>query len=96
MRFEIARARTLYAESSPGIALLAPNARRCAAACAIGYAGILGAIEAMDYDTFTTRARLGPVARAAVLLNAWRMPVGDNSSPQAAPPDHGAPQVLSA
>ncbi len=74
MRFEIDRARMLYAQAMPGIALLAPDARRCAAACAIGYAGILGAIEANGFDTFSTRARLGTLARATVLWNAWRFP----------------------
>ena len=75
MRFQIARARALYAEASPGIALLAPDARRCAAACAKGYAGILDAIEAIGYDTFVARARLGSRARARVLWNAWRRPI---------------------
>ena len=79
MRVEIARARALYAAATPGIALLTADSRRCAAACAIGYAGILGAIEGIGYDTFRTRARLGPVARAGVLWQAWRTP------PQAAP-----------
>ena len=75
MRFEIARARGLYARAMPGIALLSPDARRCAAACAIGYARILDAIEANDFDTFSVRARLGTVARVAVLWNAWRTPL---------------------
>ena len=77
MQFEIGRARTLYAQAMPGIALLAPDARRCAMACAVGYARILGAIEANGFDTFTVRARVGPVARAAVLWSAWRTPLGD-------------------
>ena len=76
MQFEIARARSLYASAMPGIALLAPDARRCAMACAVGYASILAAIEANGFDTFTVRARVGTVARAAVLWNAWRTPLG--------------------
>ena len=74
MAFEIARARTLYDAAMPGIALLAPDARPCATACAVGYAGILTAIESIDYDTFSTRARLGTIARANVLWSAWRTP----------------------
>jgi phytoene/squalene synthetase len=42
-----------------GLALLAPDAARCAAACAIGYAGILGALERIGYDAINQRARLG-------------------------------------
>lgn len=72
MRFEIARARALYDDAMPGIALLAADARRCAMACAVGYAGILGAIERNGYDTFATRARLGTVARATVLWCSLR------------------------
>jgi phytoene synthase len=71
---QIRRARALYAEAMPGIALLAPDARRCATACAVGYASILGAIEALGYDTFRERARLGQLARAGVLWTAWRAP----------------------
>ena len=68
----VARARALYDAAAPGIALLAPDARRCAAACATGYAGILGAIERAGYDTITRRASLGSTRRAAVLWQAWR------------------------
>ena len=74
MAFEIARARALYALAMPGIALLAPDARPCATACAVGYAAILTAIEDIGYDTFSTRARLGTIARASVLWSAWRAP----------------------
>ena len=72
MAYQIGRARSLYEAAMPGIALLAPDARRCATACAVGYAGILGAIESIAYDTFRVRARLGTLARASVLWSAWR------------------------
>ncbi|MEO8333403.1 MAG: phytoene/squalene synthase family protein [bacterium] len=75
MRFQVERARALYAEAMPGIALLSPDARRCATACAVGYAGILDAIEDLDYDTFRSRARVGTMARAGVLWSAWRTPL---------------------
>ncbi len=72
MAFEIKRARALYDAAIPGIALLAPDAQRCASACARGYAGILGAIEANGYDTVSARARLGHWARVGVLWDVWR------------------------
>lgn len=72
MAFEVGRARALYEAALPGIALLSHDAHRCARACANGYAGILGAIEAQGYDTITSRARLGRVARMHVLWDAWR------------------------
>ena len=85
MAFEIARARALYASAMPGITLLAPDSQRCATACAIGYSGILGAIEAIGYDTFATRARLGLGARAAVAWSVWRTPVVTAASEKAPP-----------
>ena len=72
MQYEVSRARALYDAALPGIALLAPDAQRCAAACATGYAGILTAIEAQEYDTISARARLGRLARVGILWNAWR------------------------
>ena len=72
MAFQIGRARTLYEMARPGIALLAPDAQRCATACAVGYAGILDAIEARGYDTITARARVPQWKRAALLFRIWR------------------------
>ncbi len=77
MQYEVSRARALYAAALPGIALLAPDAQRCAAACATGYAGILTAIEAQDYDTISARARIGKLARVGILWNAWRYRAAD-------------------
>jgi 15-cis-phytoene synthase len=72
MAFQIGRARALYEAALPGIALLARDARRCASACALGYAAILDAIEARGYDTITQRARVGSTARVALLWRVWR------------------------
>ncbi|MEJ7809051.1 MAG: phytoene/squalene synthase family protein [Gemmatimonadaceae bacterium] len=82
MAFEIARARTLYAAAAPGIAFLAADAQGCARMCATGYAGILGAIEEIGYDSLTRRARVGQSARAAILWDVWR----SSRRPLAAPP----------
>jgi phytoene synthase len=72
MAYEVSRARALYDAAMPGIAMLATDAQRCAAACATGYAGILSAIESQQYDTISTRARLGRLARVGILWDAWR------------------------
>ena len=71
--FESARARALYRAAAPGIALLAPDARFAAAACATGYAAILDAIERRGHDTLTGRARPGLAARAGALWAARRL-----------------------
>ena len=90
MAFAVGRSRSLYEAAAPGIALLAPDAQRCASACATGYAGILGAIERLGYDTISQRAHLGTAARGAVLWRAWRWraaaaPALDGGSGDAAP-----------
>ncbi|HYW31906.1 MAG TPA: phytoene/squalene synthase family protein [Gemmatimonas sp.] len=79
MSYQVTRARALYEAAMPGIAMLSPDAQRCAAACATGYAGILNAIEAQEYDTISSRARLGRIARVGILWDAWRY--------RAVPPD---------
>jgi phytoene synthase len=72
MVFEIARARSLYRVAAPGIAMLARDAQGCASACATGYAGILTAIEQQEFDTISSRARVGRLARVGILWGAWR------------------------
>ena len=72
MAFEVKRARALYAAAMPGIALLAPDARGCATACARGYAAILDVLERTGYDSITARASVPTAARLGVLVEAWR------------------------
>ena len=71
MTFEIARARTLYENALPGISMLSEDSQRCAAACAIGYAAILDALEQINYDSVSTRASVGTLARIGILWDAW-------------------------
>ena len=56
MRFEIERVRAMYREAEPGIALLAPDARRTVRVAFLLYRGILERIEANRYDVFSRRA----------------------------------------
>lgn len=72
MAFQIGRARALYEAAAPGLSMIAPDARRCAVACARGYAAILDAIEQQGYDTLTRRARVPAGRRAALLFQVWR------------------------
>jgi 15-cis-phytoene synthase len=73
MAQQLGRARSLYADAMPGIPFLSPDAQRCALACAIGYSGILGAIEGIGGDSLTQRARLSNSSRMQVLWSVWRM-----------------------
>src|SRR6185437_14455354 len=59
MRYQIARARSLYAEAEQGSALLDAEGRFAIAAAAGLYQAILGDIEAHDYDVFRRRAHIG-------------------------------------
>jgi phytoene synthase len=72
MAFQIGRARALYEAAAPGLSMLAADARRCAVACAQGYAAILEAIEKQGYDTLTRRARVPVTTRARLLFHVWR------------------------
>lgn len=72
MTQQVARARALYDAAMPGIPLLSPDSQRCALACAVGYAGILGAVERIGFDSLTRRARLGTSERVGVLLKVWQ------------------------
>ena len=72
MAFEIGRARALYQAATPGIWLLAPDAQRCASACAWGYASILSAIEKQEYDTISRRAVVPAWKKASLVLQVMR------------------------
>ncbi len=71
MRFQIARARQLYAEAMPGIVLLGQQGRFAIAASAELYRGILAQIEVNDYDVFKSRAHLSGRAKLQRLPGIW-------------------------
>src|SRR5437870_3464879 len=59
MKFQVARARSLYREASKGLCWLADDGSRLtASAMAVLYSGILDAIERQQYDVFTKHAHL--------------------------------------
>lgn len=70
MRFQIDRARQLYVEALPGVALLHPDGRLAVAAAAFLYRGILDDIEVHDYDVFTRRAYVTRSRKIRLLLQA--------------------------
>ncbi|MDQ2806465.1 MAG: phytoene/squalene synthase family protein [Chloroflexota bacterium] len=71
MQFEIARARALYDQAWPGIAMLARDSRLAVGAAATVYRAILDRIEANGYDVFTRRARVSNRAKLALLPQVW-------------------------
>ncbi len=71
MRFQIQRTRALYAEATPGIALLAPEGRFAITAAAELYQAILVDIEQHDYDVFHRRAHVGAWGKIRRLPGVW-------------------------
>lgn len=67
MKFEIARARRLYAEALPGITLLSPAARPAVGAAALLYQAILDQIEEIDYQVHSRRASTSGWRKIAML-----------------------------
>lgn len=56
MGFEIERARRLYLEALPGIAMLSPSARPAVGVAALLYRAILDEIETIQYQVYRIRA----------------------------------------
>ncbi|MHB8341800.1 MAG: phytoene/squalene synthase family protein, partial [Mycobacteriales bacterium] len=75
LAFEVARTRELFRSAHPGIRLLDPSSRDCVQTAFTLYGGILGAVEAADYQVLDRRVRVGLARRAAVagpgLVRAW-------------------------
>ena len=63
IRFEIARARDLFAKSDAGIARLPRQAQIPVLLARVLYSQILDRVEANHYDVFTRRARTGLLAK---------------------------------
>jgi phytoene synthase len=67
MRFEIERARNIYQEAIPGIALLSASARLAVGAAAFLYRAILDEIEDIHYQVFTRRAHTRGLRKLVML-----------------------------
>ena len=71
MRFQIDRARHLFAEALPGVALLGADGRFAIGAAAELYQAILDDIESHDYDVFTRRAHTSDSRKLRLLPGIW-------------------------
>ena len=71
MRFQIRRARQLYAEALPGVALLGKSGRFAIAAAAELYRAILNDVEAHHYDVFSRRAHTTKQEKLTSLPGIW-------------------------
>ncbi|MBM3785687.1 MAG: phytoene/squalene synthase family protein [Acidobacteria bacterium] len=71
MKFQIQRARRTYAESLPGIALLAPEGRFAVDLAARYYGRILDCIERNNYDVLSRRAVVSRWEKYGLFLRAY-------------------------
>ena len=71
MKYQIFRARQLYAEADLGIRMLERDGQLAIGAASNFYQGILEAIEANDYDVFSRRASLGALGKIRRLPALW-------------------------
>ncbi|HEX4978969.1 MAG TPA: phytoene/squalene synthase family protein [Acidimicrobiales bacterium] len=71
LRFEIDRARELYAVADEGIDVLPPASARCITAARRLYAGILDRIEAAGFDVFSRRVRVPAWKKVGAALPAF-------------------------
>lgn len=71
MRFQINRARQLYIEAMPGLAMLERRGRVAVAAAAELYREILTDIERHNYDVFTRRAYISNGGKAVRIPGIW-------------------------
>lgn len=75
LKFQIARVKELEERSRSGISLLHPSSQPCIEAARILYCGIVDAVEAIDFEVFSSRATVPMSKRLAVALPAWRKAV---------------------
>lgn len=67
LRFEIARARSIYRQAVPGIRLLSPQARLSVGSAALLYQAILDEIEAIQYQVYRLRAHTSGLKKLSLL-----------------------------
>lgn len=72
LKFEIERARALYAFAEPGIAMLHPTSRPCMYTAASLYSGILDEVEQAGYQVLRQRLAVPMRRRITVAVPAWR------------------------
>jgi 15-cis-phytoene synthase len=70
VRFEVARARGLYAQARDGIPLLHPTSRECIHVATVLYGQILDVVEASGHDVLAGRARVATMQRLRVAAPA--------------------------
>ena len=71
MRFEVARARALYAKADRGIPMLPHEAQRPVLLARVLYEKILDKIEQNKFDVFNNRARTSRLEKIVIAAKTW-------------------------
>ncbi|MBP2472526.1 phytoene synthase [Crossiella equi] len=71
VRFEISRAREMWARGMDGVAHLDPRGRAAARLASALYSGILDEIERRDHEVLDTRAKVSTRRKAALVLRGY-------------------------
>lgn len=71
LREQIARVRDLEEKSRDGIAMLGSASQPCIETARILYCGIVDAVEDIDYEVFSRRAKVSLTRRLQVAIPAW-------------------------
>ena len=71
LEFQISRVRQLEESSRAGIAMLGQSAQPCIETARILYCGIVDAVEGIDYEVFTKRAKVSLTRRLQVAIPAY-------------------------
>jgi phytoene synthase len=79
MRFEIGRARQLYASADEGLAWLPTRSAACIKAARLLYSRILVEIESNGYDVFETRARVSTGRKLATAARCLAGTIGSRN-----------------
>ncbi len=75
MRFQVARARRYYLAADPGIGMLSSDGRFAVKVASDVYRGILGRIEASDFDVFDRRAYVPAARKYWILARSMALPM---------------------
>ena len=71
LEFQVSRVRQLEESSRAGIAMLGQSAQPCIETARILYCGIVDAVEGIDYEVFTKRAKVSLTRRLQVAIPAY-------------------------
>lgn len=93
MQFEIARARSYYANARRGVFMLAPASRLPVQSSLDAYGRILDKIEENNYDSLTKRAYVDKWEKLSIIPSSWYRTLDISRTVLPLPGDEPVPNV---